>query len=203
LIAKSNAVVWRSGDATGTDSTADKITDAIKLSGEYSIEIWLQPSELIQTGPARIMTIAKSGGTACDATTPFALTMDGDDFAWRRPDGPSSCNPLTVFDTMIIDYIQYQFVVTYDGINAFIYENGNEVASDTLASSIGDWTSGYEMAIFNTPFLADPDKRPWLGSIFKIAIWDRELTPSEVITTFRAGPCYPRKCSCDCTTSFT
>lgn len=201
--ATSGGTVWRSGDGSGTDDTADKIIDAIKSSGEYSVELWLQTTDTSQTGPARIMTIGNSGATDCDETNPIMFGMSGSDFVWRRPDGPSTCNALTVTNALDTDYLDTQLVVTYDGTDAFIYQDGMEEASDTLASSIGDWTSGYEMAIFDNVFLIGSDERPWVGIIYKIAIWDRELTPSEVTSTFQSGPCYPRECSCNCATAFT
>ena len=189
--------VWRTGDGTGTDNTADKITDAIKLSGEYSIEIWLQTHDTSQSGPARIMSIG-SGGAACsNDDTAIMLGQNGDNFVWRLPVNPSSCNEQVITNSLNSNHLPMQFVVTFNGTTAKIYHNGQNNLTATVASGIGTWTSNYELSLFNSPWLLEAEQRPWDGIIHKLAIWNRALTQSEVITTFKSGPCYPRACNCN------
>jgi hypothetical protein len=189
----------------------DKVTDAIKSSGEYSIEVWLRTSSTSQTGPARILSISKGGGGSCAVSDNIiSLMQEGDDFRWRLPTG--SCNEKNAVDELDTNHLDIQFVVTFggDGVELErslyypykIYHNGHLVASGTTTSSIGSWGTGYELALFNTPWLISGDKRPWLGVIYKVAMWDRILPQSDVISAFKKGKCYPKECTCACEPMF-
>ena len=196
LRSPSSGTVWRTGAGT-----MDKVTNAIKTSGEYSIEVWIRTASASQTGPARILSISKSGGTSCIVSDiAVSLMQDGSGFEWRMPDG--ACNDKIATGQLGGTHFQIQFVVTYDGTNFAIYHNGYEVLSGTQPSAIASWGTGYELSLFNTPWLIDADKRPWVGTIYKVAMWDRALSAIEVISAFKKGKCYPRECTCDCGLSF-
>jgi hypothetical protein len=43
----------------GSTEPATKITNAVRASGEFTLEAWMKPADSVQTGPARIVTISK------------------------------------------------------------------------------------------------------------------------------------------------
>jgi hypothetical protein len=202
LRSKTSGTSWRTGNAT-----MNKVTNAIKSSGEYSIEVWVRTHHTSQTGPARIFSISKGGGGSCAVSDNIiSLMQEGDDFRWRLPTG--SCNEKNAANELDSNHLDIQFVVTFGGDAVElersltypykIYHNGDLVLSGTTTSSIPSWGTGYELALFNTPWLVSGDRRPWLGVIYKVAMWDRVLPQSEVISAFKKGKCYPKECSCEC-----
>jgi len=60
-------VSWTSGGLTLTGDVlissvgaASKVIDAVKSTGEVTVEAWVDPANLTQNGPARIVTISSS-----------------------------------------------------------------------------------------------------------------------------------------------
>ena len=51
-----------------SDRPATKIINAIRRSGEITVEAWIRPAKSNQTGPARIVTLSKNGSERISAT---------------------------------------------------------------------------------------------------------------------------------------
>jgi len=66
-----SAVQWLSGGGLAIQSPvliasqvpADKVTDAIRKSGAITIEAWIKPANITQSGPARIVTVSRDPGS--------------------------------------------------------------------------------------------------------------------------------------------
>ena len=58
-----------------SDKPASKITEAIRRSGEITIEAWIRPAKTNLTGPARIVTLSRDSGERN-----FTLGQDADRF---------------------------------------------------------------------------------------------------------------------------
>lgn len=69
-IADEDAVAWIPGEGLSvqrstliaSDGPAAKVTDAIRASGEATIEAWVRPGNTTQAGPARIVTLSRDTG---------------------------------------------------------------------------------------------------------------------------------------------
>ena len=54
-----NGVVMNGG-RVGTTGNATKVIDALKLTGQSTFEIWIDPDNLNQSGPARMISTRSS-----------------------------------------------------------------------------------------------------------------------------------------------
>jgi hypothetical protein len=66
--------------------------------------------------------------------------------------------------------------------NRRLYRDGVEVAAGAIGGSLDNW-GDYRFALANEP----PGGRPWLGSFFLVAVYDRALSVAEVVQNFEAS----------------
>ncbi|MCH8828410.1 MAG: hypothetical protein IID45_02415, partial [Planctomycetes bacterium] len=164
-----------------SDKAAAKITDAIRRTGEITIEAWIQPARTAQTGPARMFTLSKNAGERN-----FTLGQDEDRFEMRlRTTGtskngvPALSSPRNSLSTKLI-----HVVYTRDRSGrARIFLNGKRTAMRTIAGKTANWNRSYRLALANEL----SHDRPWLGTYFLVAVYQRALSPQEIERNFKAG----------------
>lgn len=198
LHAITDGTVWRTGDGTGTDSSAQKVSDAIKATGQYSIELWLHTTDSTQNNPARIFTMGNGATSQSDPlNTAFMIGQEGnDDIQWRLPNGAAAS--ITLPNALLTNYLDAHLFFVYNGTHAKIYWQGKEYLDTAITSGIGSWGTNYEISAFDTPWVNPVDKRPWRGILHRVAMWRRALTVDEVRSTHLLTKCWPRDCHCDC-----
>lgn len=190
------AVSWGSGTLELQSSTmlrsnvaATAVNNAIAAAGELTMEAWVTPANLSQTGPARIVSLSTdssnrnltlgqggSGGVSGDrVNVRLRTTTTG-----NNGNAPS-------LETAAGDLQQQLSHLVYtrgtDG-SATIFVDGFEVTSGTIGGDLSNWDPGYELLVGNE---ASGD-RPWLGTLHLLAIYDRELDAAEVGQNLAAGP---------------
>lgn len=84
-ISDTNAVRWSEGglEVTGrtvirSERSATRLSDAVRVSGKFTVEAWVRPAATDQGGPARIVTISPGG-----SMRNFTLGQDGARFDVR------------------------------------------------------------------------------------------------------------------------
>lgn len=162
-------------------SAANKVTEAIRNSGELSIEVWLRPSTTDLTGPARIVTISQD-----PSHRNFTLGQDGDRFDARLRTSRTSTNGIPSLPAARKSLKAELTHVVYTrgrGGRARIYVNGKQSAEKSVAGNLKNWNNGYRLALANE-LTGD---RPWQGTYYLVAIYGRALTAEEVQRNFRAG----------------
>lgn len=167
---------------------ATKVIDAVKASGEISIETWITPANTIQDGPARVVTLSQDS-----ANRNFTLGQ-----------GQWSSLPSTVYDMRLrttatslngtpsiktpagsVATALTHVVYTRDAAGqANLYLDGIPQASGTVVGDVSNWDEGYALALGNELDGA----RPWLGTYYLVAIFDRALSQAEVQQNYDAGP---------------
>jgi len=76
-------------------------------------------------------------------------------------------------------------VYTRDAVgNAKLYVNNVEWASGIASGDLSNWDNGYAFALANEL----TGNRPWLGTFYLVAIFNRALSQAEVEQNFSAGP---------------
>jgi hypothetical protein len=152
-----------------------------------TIETWLRPAQTVQYGPARIVTLSDSV-----ATRNFLLghgEAEGGDGALynvrlRTTGTDSNGMPGVLTEPYIIRPVLTHVVYTRDADGtASLYVDGARRRIETVTGDFSNWNADFRLALVNE-LTRD---RPWLGTLYLTAIYDRALTPDEVGANFAAG----------------
>lgn len=165
-----------------TTGPASKITDAVKASNALTIEAWIQPASTMQSGPARIMTLSADpytrNFTLAQKPTAYVVRLRTTETGKNgmRPSLPSPDGTLGINLTHVV------YTLGNDGI-AQLYINGTQRSEKIVGSDLSSWDDSYEFALANEL----SGDRPWIGSFYQVAIYDRVLSVSEIDMNFAAG----------------
>jgi len=160
---------------------ARSLVEAVKRSGEITVEAWIRPADARQDGPARIVSLSRNS-----TNRNVTLGQDGDKFDARLRTTRTNTNglPSLATRTRSLSTQLTHVVYTRDRSGRTrIYLNGKQAVEKTVPGSVQSWDAGYHLFLGNE---AD-GKRLWQGSYSLVAIYNRELSPTEVTTHFNAG----------------
>jgi hypothetical protein len=166
------------------------VIQSVRRSGAISIEAWIKPAKIDQAGPARIVTLSANSNARN-----FTLGQDNDRFDVRFRTGETSQNGLPSVSSSSRSVKKQLTHVLYTrnrSGKAMIYVNGRAKDGGSIKGSIGNWDNEYELALANEM----NHGRPWLGTYYLVAIYNRSLTEEEVRQNFnslfksRSRPCY-------------
>ncbi len=163
-----------------TDRPA-KISDLVRVSGEITVEVWIEPVENHSAGPACIFAMSNGADQRN-----FELSQDGELFLARfrtsrtgRADPPQLDAPATG-DGYGLTHVAF----TRDRSGqARIFVNGKLARELPAPGGVLDWEKT-NLTLAND----SRQKRPWLGTFHLLAIYARDLAPAEIARNFEAGP---------------
>ena len=165
-----------------SDKPAKKLIDAVRQSGEISIEAWIQPANTKQVGPARIVTLSKNS-----IERNFTLGQDGDKFEVRLRTTRTSTNGIPAVATPGKKAATKLTHVVYthdkDG-QTQIFVDGKSAVATKVGGLPSNWNSSFQLALANE----QSGDRPWQGTYHLVAVYSRSLTPKDVAQNFAAGP---------------
>ncbi|PCI41671.1 MAG: ATPase [Moraxellaceae bacterium] len=172
------------GKAQATTSASKKLNDLILATGEYSLEAWVAPANVVQED-ARI--VSYSGGTTVRNFT-VGQTLYNYDFFNRSTTTDGNGNPAlsTDDDAEVLQATLQHVVVTYDPANGRrIYVNAELTdAVDTFAGgNLSEWDDTFAFVLGNEV----SSDRLWQGSIRYVAVHNRVLTDGQIEQNFQAG----------------
>ena len=179
-----------------SDGPATKVTEALRKSGQMTLEVWLEPGSLEQSGPARIVSL--SAGTLV-AERNFTLGQQGSRYMLRlrtttgeAEKGFRIVEPYAPQDTVRLE--RQHLVVTYGacthcGAPEFrIFVNGRAVVERTdIGGDFSTWGDGFPLLVGNESTL----DRPWDGRVYLVALYNRTFSGEEVAANFAAGLSQP------------
>ena len=179
-----------SGKATSTPDASRKLYDMIagpQGSDEYTVEAWIVPDNVDQTGPARIFTYSED-----TADRNFTMGQRGPIYIYRNrtPDtgiDNGSSPELRALDESLLQTTLQHVVMTFDQTNGRrIYVNGaftDNIDPAGPGSLINTWNPNYTVVIGNEA----TNKRLWKGEMHFAAVYNQALTPTQVQQNFNAG----------------
>ncbi|MCH8872196.1 LamG domain-containing protein, partial [candidate division KSB1 bacterium] len=182
-------VTWlteRNGVSIDSSSIISSIGPASKLfreivdHGAFSIEIWCKTSDLTQSGPARLVSFSSNPGLRN-----VTIGQEGDSLFTRLRTTTTSLNGTPNMKSgPILTTDESHIVVTYTlGRDLKLFMDGNELISEPRAGDLSNWSNSYPLIIGNEP----TGDRPWLGEVYLVAIYNRELSQDEISQNFGAG----------------
>ncbi len=167
---------------------ATKIIDAVRSTNTITVEAWIQPDNLNQDGPARIVGI--SGNPSNRNVTLGQGLWDNQprtvfDTRLRTrsstPNGiPSLSTPTNTATTNLTHVV---FTHAANGTST-MYINGVAVATSQMGTDLGNWDPAFPLVLANEP----TGDRPWLGTFYLVAIYNRALSSTEVTQNYQSGP---------------
>ena len=174
-----------SGRAQGSTTASKKLSDLIKATGEYSIEAWVAPANVVQEGPARI--VSYSAGTAARNFT-LGQTQYNYDFLQRSSTTDGNGEPaLSTADAdEDLQATLQHVVVTFDPINGRrIYVNGvfTDDVDPVAPGNLTEWDDTFALVLGNEV----SGDRQWAGQVRMLAIHNRALTQEQIVQNFDVG----------------
>ena len=177
---QAGSVEIRNTAAIRSDKPPTKILNAVKRSNALTVEVWFQPANLTQEGPARLFTI--SGDTSNRNVT---LGQEGPALQARLRTTRTSNNGMPAIETgRLLKTALTHAVYTRDAAGkARLFVNGRLAKEQSTPGSISNWNGNYRLALGNE-FSGD---RAWRGTLYWVAVYGRSLSSTEVSQNFKAG----------------
>ena len=164
-----------------SDKPAAKVFNAVRRSGEITIEAWVHPANANQDGPARMVTL--SGGSS---ERNFTLGQEGDKVDVRLRTTKTSRNGIPSLDSpgrSLAPQLTHIVYTRNRGGRARLFLNGKQQAEKRVSGAMANWNDKYRLALANEL----SSDRPWLGTFHLVAIYSRDLLVGEVAQHFKAG----------------
>jgi hypothetical protein len=189
-IADTAAVTWLGGSLELTSpavitssGAAQKVTEAVMLTGETTVEAWVTASNATQQGPARMVALSQNSfpdgsnfilGQEADWYTVRLRTTSTNQYGSDAAiDGPKTLQPSLTH----VAFTRHASGETSLYIDGVLVETGNPGAS--LAS----WDLTHQLALGNE----STGDQPWLGTLHLVAIYQRDLAAAEIAQNYSAG----------------
>ncbi len=177
-------VNFNGGKAQATTADSSKLHTMLQSTGEYSIEAWVVPGNVVQED-TRI--ISYSAGTM-NRNFNIGQTMYNYDFFARTSNSDANGNPqMSTPDAAEVLQATLQHVVaTFDPVEGRkIYVNGilAEELDPAPGGNLSDWDETYAFVIGNEV----SSDRPWQGVVRLAAVHNRALTEGQILQNFEAG----------------
>ena len=164
-----------------SDKPAAKVFNAVRRSGEITIEAWVRPANAKQDGPARMVTL--SGGSS---ERNFTLGQEGDKVDVRLRTTKTSGNGIPSLNSpgrSLAPRLTHIVYTRNRGGRARLFLNGKQQAEKRVPGAMANWNGKYRLALANE----FSSERPWLGTFHLVAIYSRDLSVGEVALHFKAG----------------
>jgi mono/diheme cytochrome c family protein len=164
-----------------SDGPATKLIDAIRETGELSIEVWLTPSDLKQSGPARIVSLSID-----PSQRNFTLGQDKGrlDVRLRTSSTDNNGQPSTSGpENSLATKLTHVVFTRASGGEVGLYQDGKRIVSGKVAGDFVNWSNDFRLSIANEV----TGDRPWLGDLHLVAIYSRALSDADVTQNYSAG----------------
>ncbi len=168
----------RSKTALRSEKPTARLAEAVKRSGEFTVEAWIKPANAKQDGPARIVSL--SGNTT---NRNFTLGQDGGKFDVRFRTTATDRNGHPSLAAGLKTKLTHVVYTRERSGRARLYLDGKQAAEHKVGGDTGNWDTSFSLLLGNET----DGSRPWMGSYHLVAIYSRSLSVAEVAGNFKAG----------------
>ncbi len=158
-----------------------RLIEAIRRSGEITVEAWIRPADARQKGPARMVTLSRNG-----SERNFTLGQEGDRYDFRLRTVGTSGNGIPSLGSpgRSLKAKLTHVVYTRDRSGrARIYLDGRPVKEGRIGGGTDNWHGQFRLGLGNEI----SGDRQWKGTFHMVAIYSRDLLEREVVQNFKAG----------------
>ncbi|HEX6994630.1 MAG TPA: LamG domain-containing protein [Gammaproteobacteria bacterium] len=177
-------LAFSGGKAQASTTASRKLYEQILATGEYSVEAWVAPGNVVQED-ARIVSYS-----AGEMQRNFNLGQNMYDYEFfvRTETSDENGNPQlsTPSADEVLQATLQHVVATFDPVEGRkIYVNGELVADQDPAPGglLTSWDDTFAFVLGNEV----SGMKPWTGVIRLVAIHNRVLTPEQIVQNFEAG----------------
>ncbi len=156
------------------------IMTACQGSNALTLEAWVRPGNLNQTN-ARILTYSGNAGNRN-----FTLDQNTSSVTARvRSTGTdAAANPAATSGVVSLTGQDVHVVYAVDPIGGVLYVDGKVESTQVNGGSFSNWDANYLLAVGNE---VGPDERPWLGTLYLLAVYCSKLDVNAVAQNYAAG----------------
>jgi VanZ family protein len=176
-----NGVEISSTSGLRSIAPAERLYESFVSGRGISIEVWLETNDIMQAGPARIVSYSLDTGLRN-----FTLGQEGRDLVLRVRTTQTDLNgdnPAMQISNVFVPGIPMHLVATYDHGIERLYMNGKMVSEIAgPGGGFSNWEPGYPLVLGNEA----TGNRPWKGRLFLAALYNRALSSEEVFMNYRA-----------------
>jgi hypothetical protein len=171
------------GKAQASTAASAKLKNLIIATGEYSIEAWVAPGNVVQED----MRIVSYSASLTNRNFNLGQTMYNYDFFNRSSVSNANGDPQLSTDDddeVLQATLQHVVATFHPATGRRIYVNGELVATDmSPGGTLTSWDSSYAFVLGNEV----SNNRMWNGVIRLVAVHNRVLTQEQVQQNFDAG----------------
>ena len=164
-----------------SDGPATKIIAELRETNALTIEVWIKPLDLKQSGPARIVSLSSDPSQR-------NVTLGQDkgrlDARLRTSSTDNNGQPSTAGpENSLATKLTHVVFTRSAGGDAGLYQDGKKIVSGNVAGDFANWSNDFRLSIANE-ITGD---RPWLGDLHLVAIYSRALSDTDVTQNYSAG----------------
>lgn len=177
-------IQFNNGKAQASTANSKKLHDLITATGQFSIEVWLAPNNVVQEGPARIISYSAS---ATERNFTLGQTQYNYDFMLRNEQTSLNGEPAlsTPDNDEVLQATLQHVVLTYDATNGRrIYVNGQLIeTTDEQIAPLSSWDDSFALILGQEA----TNDFVWQGSIRLLAIYNNTLTQAQIQQNYDVG----------------
>lgn len=175
---------FNDGKAQASTANSKKLHNLITSTGEFSVEAWLTPNNVVQEGPARIISYSAGDN---DRNFTLGQSQYNYDFMLRTENSSSNGEPAlsTPDNAEVLQATLQHVVITYNANEGKkIYVNGKliDITDDDIAP-IASWDDSFALILGREA----SNNHIWQGNIRLLAIYNRVLTQTQISQNYDVG----------------
>ncbi|XPF94813.1 LamG domain-containing protein [Colwellia sp. RE-S-Sl-9] len=172
------------GKAQASTASSKKLHDLITATGKFSVEAWVTPSNVVQEGPAKIISYSAS---ETERNFTLGQTQYNYDFMLRNEQTSTNGEPAlsTPDNDEVLQATLQHVVLTYDATEGRkIYVNGNLInITDNEVAPLSAWDDSFALILGQEA----TNNNVWQGSVRLLAIYNNVLTQDQIQQNYDIG----------------
>ena len=160
-------------------NTATSLSQAITATDAFTTELWIDPATAGQLN-AMVLGLSVNSNARNLGIVQEGAVLDG--YLRTKATNYLGEPPTQAVGQVLAGRTHVVFTRTPQGATT-LYVNGAPVATGTVANTMANWASTARLHLGGER----DGSKPWLGTYYLVAMYDRALSPAEVLQNFVVG----------------